>query len=68
MIGALDLLVDEALEYANRLLRAAVPTELHVYAGASHGIGLAPGRVAASLDQELKAALTQAFTAPLPGS
>ncbi|MBD0741353.1 alpha/beta hydrolase [Streptomyces sp. CBMA152] len=60
-VGALDLLLDEALEYADQLLRAAVPTELHVYPGAPHGIGVAPGRLAASVDQELKAALKQAF-------
>jgi acetyl esterase len=28
---------DEAVEYANRLLRAYVPTELHVFAAAFHG-------------------------------
>ena len=35
--GALDLFVDENLEYAHRLIRAGVPTELHVYPGAVHG-------------------------------
>lgn len=67
-IGALDLLIDEALDYTNRLLRAAVPTELHVYPGAPHGINLAPGRIATSLDRDLKGALTQAFTTPLRAS
>lgn len=35
--GALDLLADEDIDYARRLLRAGVPTELHVYPGAFHG-------------------------------
>lgn len=36
-VGALDLFVDEDVEYARRLIRAGVPTELHVYPGAFHG-------------------------------
>ena len=35
--AALDLFVDENLAYASRLLRAGIPTELHVYPGAYHG-------------------------------
>jgi len=38
--GALDLFVDEDIEYAQRLVRAGVPVELHVYAGAYHGFDL----------------------------
>ncbi|OBA85557.1 alpha/beta hydrolase [Mycobacteriaceae bacterium 1482268.1] len=33
----LDPLRDEAIEYAGRLMWAAVPTELHVFAGTCHG-------------------------------
>ncbi len=33
----LDPLRDEAVDYALRLLRAGVPTELHVFAGTCHG-------------------------------
>jgi len=40
--GALDLFVEENLEYARRLLRSGVPVELHVYPGAIHGFDLAP--------------------------
>jgi acetyl esterase/lipase len=34
--AALDLFVDENLQYAHRLLRAGVPTEFHVYPGSFH--------------------------------
>lgn len=39
-VGALDLFVDENVEYAQRLIQAGVPTELHVYPGAFHGFDL----------------------------
>ncbi|HEX4179395.1 MAG TPA: alpha/beta hydrolase [Caulobacteraceae bacterium] len=35
--GALDLFVEEDMDYARRLIRAGVPTELHIYPGAPHG-------------------------------
>jgi acetyl esterase/lipase len=41
-VGALDLFVDEDIAYAQRLMRAGVPTELHVYPGAYHGFEIAP--------------------------
>ena len=41
-VGALDLFVDENIEYARRLIRAGVPTELHVYPGVTHGNILQP--------------------------
>ena len=42
-IGELDLMRDENIEYATRLMQAGVPTELHVYPGAFHGFeGLVP--------------------------
>ncbi len=40
--GALDLFVDEDVAYAQRLMRAGVPTELHVYPGAFHAFDFAP--------------------------
>lgn len=43
VIGALDLFLEESLEYARRLVRADVPTELHVIPGAFHGFGAAGG-------------------------
>ncbi|MDA1004550.1 MAG: alpha/beta hydrolase fold domain-containing protein, partial [Chloroflexi bacterium] len=36
-VGTLDLFVDEDITYAQRLLAAGVPAELHVYPGAYHG-------------------------------
>jgi acetyl esterase/lipase len=42
-VGTLDLFLEENVEYARRLMRAGVPTELHVYPGAYHGFqSLAP--------------------------
>lgn len=41
--AALDLFVDEDIDYARRLIRAGVPTELHVWPGAFHGFDLMPG-------------------------
>jgi acetyl esterase/lipase len=50
VIGSLDLFVEEAIEYARRLMRAGVPTELHVLPGGFHGsasiVPDAPGSVA----------------------
>jgi len=40
--GALDLFLEEDLEYARRLVRSGVPVELHVYPGAYHGFQWAP--------------------------
>ncbi|MBW8753413.1 MAG: alpha/beta hydrolase [Sphingomonadales bacterium] len=41
LVGALDLFLEEDLDYARRLTRAGVPVELHVIPGAYHGFGLA---------------------------
>ena len=39
-VGALDLFLEEDLDYARRLIAAGVPTELHVYPGAYHAYDL----------------------------
>lgn len=58
--GALDLFLEEDLEYARRLLRAGVPTELHVYPGGFHGFDLAPGAtVSAAARRDSLAALAR---------
>ena len=36
-VGSLDMFLDEDIAYAQALLRAGVPCELHVYPGAFHG-------------------------------
>jgi triacylglycerol lipase len=40
-VGALDLFLEENLEYARRLIRVGVPAELHVVPGAFHGFAVA---------------------------
>jgi acetyl esterase/lipase len=40
-VGALDLFLEEDIDYATRLMQAGVSTELHVYPGAYHGFDLA---------------------------
>ena len=44
VVGALDLFLEESLEYARRLIRAGVPAELHVIPGAFHGFGVTGGQ------------------------
>ena len=41
--GALDLFLDEDLDYARRLIDCGVQTELHVYPGAIHAFEMVPG-------------------------
>ncbi len=36
-VGNLEVFRDEDIEYANRLMQAGVPTEMHVYPGVFHG-------------------------------
>jgi len=43
MTGALDLFVDETIDYARRLIRAGTPCELHVYPGGPHGFDVFRG-------------------------
>jgi triacylglycerol lipase len=56
-VGALDLFLEEDMEYARRLIRAGVPTELHVYPGAYHGFNMTPD-----------AQIVQAFTRDVTGA
>ena len=41
LVGSIDLFLEEDMEYARRLARAGVPTELHVIPGGFHGFGVA---------------------------
>ncbi len=40
LVGELDLFRDETIDYCARLLRAGVPTELHIYPGCYHGFDM----------------------------
>ena len=53
-VGSLDLFLEEDLEYARRLIRAGVPTELHVIPGAFHGSGMAYDAPQSKLAEELR--------------
>jgi acetyl esterase/lipase len=62
-VGALDLFLEEDLDYARRLTRAGVPVELHVYPGAFHGFDMAPqtARVAKAAARDSHDALRRAL-------
>ena len=63
-VGALDLFADESMEYAQRLVRAGVPAELHVYPGAIHGFdGMPNAWMTASFKRGLHDAISRAFGA-----
>jgi acetyl esterase/lipase len=49
VVGAIDLFVDEDIEYARRLIAAGVPTELHVVPGAFHAYDLSVPQAAVSV-------------------
>lgn len=61
-VGALDLFVEENIEYARRLIQAGVPTELHIYPGAYHGFNMAPkARITQAANRDALEALRRAF-------
>ncbi len=63
MVGDLDLLRDENLDFAARLVEAGVPTELHLFAGAFHGFELAlpDARISRAANAALDGALRRAL-------
>jgi acetyl esterase/lipase len=62
-VGALDIFLEENIDYAKRLLRAGVPTELHVYPGAYHGFDMAvDADVTKRFRRDSVAALKRALT------
>jgi acetyl esterase/lipase len=65
VVGALDGFVDENVDYAIRLNRAAVAVELHVYPGAPHGFDLAPeSTVSRQAAADLRTWITRVFSTP----
>jgi triacylglycerol lipase len=62
-VGALDVFRDENITYAQRLLGAGVPAELHVYPGAPHGFeSICPdAAVAQQCQADITAALRRAL-------
>lgn len=67
-VGALDLFVEENLEYARRLIREGVPTELHVHPGACHGFQfLAPDAAQAKLHDAIVIAALRRAMSPAAG-
>jgi acetyl esterase/lipase len=63
-VGGIDLFLEEAIEYARRLLRAGVAAELHVFPGGFHGWEMANAAPQTLMLGELrKSALQRAFAA-----
>ena len=56
MTGTLDLFLEEDIDYARRLLRAGVPTELHVFPGGFHAFDAFPGAAVATAAQAARVA------------
>ena len=62
--GALDLFLEEDIDYARRLARAGVPIELHIYPGAFHGFELSPNSAVAHQAVRTSRAALKRFLAP----
>lgn len=66
-VGAIDLFLEEDLEYARRLMRAGVPTELHVYPGVYHGFRMvSDAQVTKNAYRDQLSALKRAFDLSSP--
>ena len=66
-VGAIDLFVDEDIDFARRLIACGVPTELVVVPGVYHGFdGASPGAtVTIDYKMAMLKALARAFGTPL---
>ena len=61
-VGALDLFLEEDLDYSSRLIRAGIPTELHVYPGGYHAFNMVPdARIAQAFFRDMMCALDRHF-------
>jgi acetyl esterase/lipase len=67
-VGAIDLFVDEDIEYARRLIAAGTPTTLVVAPGAYHAFDFVvpEARVSRDFTQAWRTALATAFAEPVP--
>lgn len=63
IVGDMDLFAEEDVLYARKLIKAGVPTDLHVYAGVCHGFdGIAPlSAPAVRCKNEIEVFLTEIF-------
>jgi triacylglycerol lipase len=60
--GSMDLFLEEDVDYARRLIRAGVSTELHIYPGAFHAFDLvADAKLSVALRRDIRGALERAF-------
>jgi len=62
-VGAIDLFVDEDVDYARRLMASGVATELHVAPGAFHGFDIVPEMLGlhATISEQFQAAKLNAL-------
>lgn len=60
-VGAIDLFLEESLDYARRLTRAGVPVELHVWPGAYHAFGAIDAHVSREARRVARTALARAL-------
>ena len=60
-IGAIDLFLEESIDYARRLTRAGVPVELHVWPGAHHAFGAIDAHVSREARRVARTALKRAL-------
>ncbi|XXE96600.1 alpha/beta hydrolase [Pseudomonas sp. D1-2] len=57
-VGSQDLFLEEDVDFAMRLIRAGVATELYVYPGAPHMFDQVPGRIADQASRDIVRALS----------
>ncbi len=61
-VGALDLFLEEDIDYVRRLTRAGVPAELHVYPGVYHGAtAVIEAKVSQAWERDSRNALVRAL-------
>ena len=62
--GALDLFLEENLDYARRLARAGVPIEFHLFPGAFHAFELQADAYVSRQARQLSQSALRRFLAP----